>query len=137
MVIRVLDTSVVVKWFFNEEGTDRAEALLSELLEGSARIQVPSSLFYELANVIWSRRTEGVSEQQARMIWAELVSFPLWITDWSEILPEALTFAIQHEVTVYDAVFVVLAKQLGGDLVTADRVLWDKVAGDCSWVKRL
>ena len=137
MVTRVLDTSVVVKWFFNEEGTDRAEALLAELLDGSARIQVPSSLFYELANVVWSRRTSSFREQQARMLWAELESFPLSITDWSELLPAALTFAIQHEVTVYDAVFVVLAKQLGADLVTADGVLWDKVAGDCPWVKML
>ena len=94
-------------------------------------------MFYELANVIWSRRTEGIGEQQARMVWVELVSFPLRITDWSELLPEALTFAIRHEVAVYDAVFVVLARQLGGDLVTADGVLWDKVAGDCPWVKRL
>jgi predicted nucleic acid-binding protein len=40
-------------------------------------------------------------------------------------------------VTVYDAVFVVLGRQLGSDLVTADGVLWDKVAGDCPWVKML
>jgi len=137
MVTRVLDTSVVVKWFFNEEGTDRAEALLAELLDGSARIQVPSSLFYEFANAVWSRRNSSFKEQQARMLWAELESFPLLITDWSELLPEALAFAIQHEVTVYDAVFVVLAKQLGSELITADGVLWDKVAGDCSWVKML
>jgi predicted nucleic acid-binding protein len=137
MVTRVLDTSVVVKWFFKEEGTDRAEAFLTELLDGSARIQVPSSLFYELANVIWTRRSESFREQQARMVWAELVSFPLLVTDWSGLLPEALIFAIQHKVTVYDAVFVILARQLGGDLVTADGVLWDKVAADCPWVKML
>jgi len=31
MVRRVLDTSVVVKWFLEEEGTNRAELLLREL----------------------------------------------------------------------------------------------------------
>jgi predicted nucleic acid-binding protein len=87
MVTRVLDTSVIVKWFFNEEGTDRAEALLTDLLDGSARIQVSSSLFYELANVVWTRRTESFTEQQARMVWAELMTFPLLVTDWSELLP--------------------------------------------------
>lgn len=137
MVTRVLDTSVLVKWFFNEEGTDRAEALLTELLAGSARIQIPSLLYYELANVIWTRRTPSFREQQARMVWAELESFPLWVTDWSELLPEALTFAMQHDVTVYDAAFVVLARRLGSDFITADGVLWDQVAGDCPWVKRL
>ncbi len=53
------------------------------------------------------------------------------------LLPDALTFAIRHDVTVYDAVFVVLARQLGGELITADRVLWDKLAGDCPWVRKL
>ncbi|HEX9669609.1 MAG TPA: type II toxin-antitoxin system VapC family toxin [Thermoanaerobaculia bacterium] len=137
MLIRVLDTSVVAKWFFKEEGTDRAEALLMDSLEGNTRIEIPSLLFYELANVVWTRQTESFGDQQARMVWAELTSFPLRVTDWSALLPDALTFAIRHEVTVYDAVFVVLARQLGGDLITADRVLWDKVAGDCPWVKML
>jgi predicted nucleic acid-binding protein len=137
MVTLVLDTSVVAKWFFQEEGTDRAEAILTGFLDGSARIHVPSSLFYELANVIWTHRSESFEQQQARRVWAEVVSFPLLVTAWSELLPEGLAFAIQHEVTVYDAVFVILARQLGGDLVTADRVLWDKVNADCPWVRML
>jgi predicted nucleic acid-binding protein len=137
VVTRVLDTSVIAKWFFNEEGTDRAEVLLTDLLEGSVRVQVPSSMFYELANVVWTRRSKSFGEQQARMVWAEVVTFPLSVTDWSELLPEALAFAMQHDVTVYDAAFVVLARQLGGELVTADGVLWNKIAGDCPWVKRL
>ena len=137
MVTRVLDTSVVAKWFFDEERTDRAVALLEDLLAGDARIHVPSSLFYELANVVWSRRGPAFTEQQAREVWAELMTLPLSVTDESAVLPEALTFAFQHGVTVYDAVFVVLARQVGCDLVTDDRTLWKQVAADCGWVKRL
>jgi len=136
MVTRVLDTSVVAKWFFEEEGTDRAEALLAELLDGRARIEVPSSLFYEIANVLWTRRRD-LTERQARTVWAELTAFPLAVTAWSDFLPEALSFAFQHEVTAYDAAFVVLARQLGCDLVTADEALHRKTAGDCLWVTRL
>jgi predicted nucleic acid-binding protein len=137
MVIRVLDTNVVAKWFFTEDGTERAEALLTDLLAGSARVHVPSSLFYELANVVWTRRSERFGEPQARSIWAELMTFPLAVTDWSELLPEALFFAMRYGVTVYDAVFVVLAQRLGGELVTADEPLWQKVSTDCPWVKML
>lgn len=51
MVTQVLDTSVVVKWFLEEEGTDRADFLLQQFAEGTARAIVPISLFSELANV--------------------------------------------------------------------------------------
>lgn len=137
MVTRVLDTSVVAKWFFEEEGTGRAEALLKEALEGSSRIAVPSSLFYELANVLWTRRSASCTEQQATRVWAELTAFPLSVTDGSKLLPEALTFAFKHKVTAYDSVFVVLARQLDCDLVTADRALWRTLATACPWVTRL
>jgi predicted nucleic acid-binding protein len=137
MVTRVLDTNVVAKWFFEEDGTDRALAHLTELLEGGLRVKVPPSLFYELANVIWTRRSETFTEQQAREVWAELATFPISVTEASDLLPEALAFAFQHDVTAYDAVFVVLARRLGCDLITDDRTLWERVAGACPWVKRL
>lgn len=136
MVTRVLDTSVAVKWFFQEDGTDRAEALLAELLGGGARVEVPSSLFYELANVLWTRRRD-LTERQARTVWAELMAFPLAVRDWSDLLPEALTFAFRHDVTAYDGVFVVLARQLDCELVTADQALHRKTAVDCPWVRLL
>lgn len=137
MVTRVLDTSVVVKWFFEEEGTAAALSHLAQLLDGRLRVQVPSSLFYELANVLWTRRGEAFTDRKAREVWAELETFPLSVTDGSALLPEALTFAFQQEITAYDAVFVVLARQLGCDFVTADQALWDRIAGDCPWVKLL
>ena len=59
MVRRVLDTSVIVKWFFLEEGTDRAEILLRELEEGAASVIVPSSLYYEFCNVLWVKRVKA------------------------------------------------------------------------------
>jgi predicted nucleic acid-binding protein len=137
MVTRVLDTSVAAKWFFQEEGTDRALALLRELLERRSRVQVPSSFSYELANVLWTRRSAAFSEREAREVWAELETFPITIVDGAELLPEAIPFAFEHGLTVYDAVFVVLARQAGCELITADRVLWETVAGDCPWVRRL
>jgi len=51
MVRRVLDTRAVVKWFFDEEGSDRAEIFLRELEEEVAEVIVPVSLYYEFSNV--------------------------------------------------------------------------------------
>jgi predicted nucleic acid-binding protein len=135
MVRRVLDTSVVVKWFFLEEGTDRAEILLRELEDGAARGIVPSSFYYEFCNVLWVKRRQGLREEGASSIWQELIQLPLEVIDGP--LPQTLAFSFRHEVSPYDAAFVVLAQSQDCDLVTADETLWRKVRDACPWVRRL
>jgi len=137
MVSWVLDTSVVVKWFLQEENSEVAETYLQRLLEGQAIAFVPSSLFYELANVFWVRRRDDVSEEDSLAIWEKLQKLPLTVVDWNELLPEAISLAYQHEIAVYDAVFVRLAQIKGCDLITADKKLITKIADSYHWVKSL
>lgn len=137
MVTWVLDTSVVVKWFLEEEGTDRADLLLQQLAAGTARVVVPSSLFWEISNVFWVRRRDGLTEGEAQAFWAELVQLPLETVEGPSLLSEALSFSFREQVSPYDATFVVLARKLGCDLITADVPLVRKVQDRCSWVKLL
>jgi predicted nucleic acid-binding protein len=138
MVTRVLDTSVVVKWFLEEEGTDRADLFLQELAQNTARAVVPSSLLSEIANVFWVHRREGLTEAEAQGFWGELVQLPLEIIEVThQLLFDALAFSFRMQVSPYDATFVVLARRLECDLITADGVLWRKVRETCPWVKLL
>ena len=138
MVTRVLDTSVVVKWFLEEEGSDRADVFLQELAQGVAHAVVPASLLSELANVFWVHRREGLTEADAQGFWGELVQLPLEVIDVThQLLLDALAFSFRLQVSPYDATFVVLARRLECDLITADGVLWRKVQGTCPWVKLL
>jgi predicted nucleic acid-binding protein len=129
MVTRVLDTNVIAKWFFEEEGSPRAEKFLQELEEGQTRIVVPASLHYELANVFWVRRREGLSEQGASDAWAEFVRLPIELRGEPGLIAEAIGFSFQQQVSPYDAVFVVLARELGCELITADIPLYSRVRG--------
>jgi len=135
-VIWVLDTSVVAKWFLEEEGSDAAERFL-DALEGGDRVAVPSSFFYELASVLWRRRQTGMTERNATAIWSDVQRLPLLVSDWEELFPQALSVAYRFDVSPYDAAFVVLARELGCELITADRRLWKKTHGDCPWVQLL
>jgi len=135
-VIRVLDTCVVVKWFLQEEGSDRAEHFLRAMEDGD-RIAVPSSFFFELAHVLWSHRRTDMSEKNAAAIWTDVERLPFLVTHWEEIFPQALSFAYRFEISPYDAAFVVLAREMGCELNTADRRLWKKTQGDCPWVQIL
>jgi len=138
MVRRVLDTSVVVKWFFSEEGTERAEVFLRELADERTAIAiVPSSLYYEFCNVLWVKRRKGLREEAASAIWNELIQLPLEVVDGADLLPQALAFSFRHEVSPYDAAFVVLAKSQDCDFITADETLWLKLRSTCPWVRRL
>jgi predicted nucleic acid-binding protein len=137
MVKRVVDTSVAVKWFFQEEGTDRAETLLEELEQKAGQAIVPLSMFYEFSNVLWVKRRKGLTEEKAATIWAELLQLPLEVIDGIDYIPQALSFSFRHEVSPYDAVFLVLAQNLACDFITADETLWRKVHESCPWVIQL
>jgi predicted nucleic acid-binding protein len=135
-VIRVSYTGVVANWFPLDAGSDRAERFLRALEEGD-RIAVPSSFFFELAHVLWCHRRTGMSEKSAAAIWNDVERLPLLVTHWEEIFPQALSFAYRFEISPYDAAFVVLARELGCELITADRRLWKRTQGDCPWVQIL
>ncbi len=137
MVTRVLDTSVVVKWFLKEEGSDRADRYLDELTDGFCHIVVPSLLLYELASVFWEQRRHGLGDTEAMSLWAALRALPLTVVSWEEILPRALGMSFRHGISTNDATFVLLARDLGCELITADRDLYDGVGERCSWVKIL
>ena len=52
-------------------------------------------------------------------------------------MSEAIRFSFQQQISPYDSVFVVLARELGCNLITADIPLFSRVRGSCPWVKLL
>jgi len=48
----ILDASVVVKWFSEEEYTEKALAIRERIRMGEERVIVPDLLLYELANAL-------------------------------------------------------------------------------------
>jgi predicted nucleic acid-binding protein len=136
-VTGVVDTSIVVKWFLAEEGSEAAETYLRALLEGTARLIAPSSLFVELASTLWVQRRNGLTAALALQMYQKAVLLPLQVFDTNDLLPAGLEAAYRYQISPYDAVFVVLARQLDCELITADRALWTKVREQLPWVKLL
>jgi len=102
----VLDTSVIIKWFRQEEVlAEKALALREAYLDGRLDVFLPALAIYELANVL--RYKSELS---------------------TELIRRSVEIARQYDETVYDAVFVALAESLGAPLITADEVLASKMA---------
>src|SRR3989338_1693755 len=123
----VLDASVILKWFIPEK--DRESALRFRDAHAQAREQVivPLLLFYEIANVI--RYRKQLPDQELISVFDILNSLEITALppSFAEI-GEAALYARQKNISVYDAVYVVLAGRLGCNFITADKRLAVSVA---------
>ena len=126
----VLDTSVGVKWFSQAGEEDLAQALKlrQEFIEGQARLLVPELFFVELANALRYNPHFSVGDVQAAL--SSVWSMELERVDLSsQALKEVVHVAYQYDVTLYDAIFLALAKAADAELVTADYSLCRKIRG--------
>ncbi len=121
----VLDASVGIKLFIEEEFSDKVERLFSKLAEDpQAEIHVPDLFYIECANILlkYTRRHSRPLEDSLKDI-ADLNDLALKSTSTSELIEEALELAHEKNLTAYDACYAVLARRLALPLVTADAPL--------------
>jgi predicted nucleic acid-binding protein len=115
----VVDASVAVKWFVEEEHT--AESL--RVLSFYPILLAPSLLPVEVANALLKKLRRGeVLIDHVRESLERLVAEMTFVG--SELLtPVAFEIAHGHGRSLYDAVYVALALREGCSLVTADERL--------------
>ena len=124
-MIRVLDASVVVKWFVPEDepSTRKACAILDEVLLSTKGFAVPELLYSECLHVFGKRLS-----RQDDIDWAMSQLFRLAITPlrFDAAVARAAARALAAGLTGYDATYYAFAEQLGGKWVTFDRSAWDR-----------
>jgi predicted nucleic acid-binding protein len=125
----VLDASVGIKLFVEEEFSDKVQRLFSKLAEDpQAEIHVPNLFYIECANILlkYTRRYNRPLKDSLKDI-ADLNDLALKPTSTSELIEEALELAHEKNLTAYDACYAVLARRLALPLVTADAPLANAV----------
>lgn len=132
----VVDASVAAKWYFPEDLTERADAVL----EKAGEILAPDLLVLEVAQLAWKRARRGeIGEASADRIVAELRKVPFDLKPAADLISAALPLALNHGFTLTDAFYIALAVQADCPLVTADRRLYDALragplTGHASWL---
>lgn len=137
MSVCVVDASVAAKWFIEEE---HADAALSVLI-GPDELHAPDFFLLEMDNVFckWIRRGV-VSVTDGRDLREALRRYPIQMHPFSSLLDSAFRIANETRRHLYDCLYVALATHLGGQVVTADRRLYEGLAGGpfakhVSWVE--
>lgn len=125
----VLDSSVALKWIFaDEEGTKQALRIRDDHISGKNEITVPVLFFYEIANVLATKVKLSAEEALEAFELISAFEFNVFELDNIEYM-EAMSLAMKHRTSVYDASYHVLASRLGCCFLTADRKFWEKMKG--------
>jgi predicted nucleic acid-binding protein len=122
----VVDASVALKWFVNEDGSDRAVSLLNS----GAPMIAPDWVLAEVCNAAWkSLRRREIDPVQLDQIAIDVAGPFHRLVPLDRLLRRAVTIAGELDHPVYDCLYLALAETEDAPLITADRRLVDTVRG--------
>lgn len=132
---KVLDASVIIKWFIEEEGSDRADKYLQAYKDKHFSIFVPTLLFYELGNILLAKK--ATAGQVGRIIQHLHALNLIRIDVGYESFRKVFQNADDLQITYYDASYLTLMQKESCEFVTADRKLYEKMKKIFALVKLL
>lgn len=122
----IVDASVIVKWFVEENYFREARLLRDSYANGLIDIVVPSLMYYEVINAL--KYSGEFGEDELKEIAEILEDFQF--TEFSlkgRFALRSIEIAMRKGLTIYDASYVALAYELNSELYTADEKLIMKV----------
>lgn len=130
----VVDASVLVKWFLYQQEADRDRALaLRDLhIAGRSTIIIPQLALLEVLNAV--RYSPKAKEEDGEVALEALHDLHLQVrpeekpTEF-DLMRKTNAIAWAYKITIYDALYVALAEQVGYPLITADEVMIKKLTG--------
>lgn len=122
MTRHVVDASVAIKWFVEEEHAEAARVLLGDEYE----LLAPELLLLEFGNILRKKvQRDELETPEARLIRDGLEKQPIDLFSSSLLLEPALEIAFETGRTVYDSCYLALAILSDAELVTADERLFN------------
>lgn len=114
----VVDASVAVLWFVPQQHADLATALLAS----GTQFRAPGRLRLEAASALLRAvRRRELDEAAARRIMRVLIPASVGFDDEIQDERDAFDIAAAHGGSIYDGVYVALARRIGATLVTGDK----------------
>ena len=117
----VVDASVALCWFASEKETTFANRLIAAAVD----LVAPSLMLVEL----WKKTRRGeIAAELAAAALGEIWRFVPQIVDVAELTEPAMALAYELDHSVYDCVYLALARRRGATLVTSDQKLTTRLA---------
>jgi len=121
----LIDASVILKWFLDEDDSDKAKVIKDGHISGDFTVVIPDIAIYEIGNAL--RYASEFSIDDVNRSIEELYELSLdIIAPLPDICNVATEIAYQNNITFYDAFYIALAKELELQFFTADAKLYEK-----------
>ena len=115
--MRVIDASTIVKYVNREPNWREVEKYF---LEGCITVDLAIK---EVINSIWKRVLRGaLSEEDGYKVFRGFIeNLMVKIVNQENLLDNAFKIALKQKCTIYDAIYIALAKQEKLELITSDK----------------
>ena len=124
----VLDASVIYKWFIDEIYKSQALKIRHKVALSENDFVIPDLLIYELSNAL--RYNTNYSDKDIKIAIRSLYDMEIdIIAPIPDVTDIAIDIARSKDITLYDAYYIALAKEIGYNFITADKKLFNKVEG--------
>ena len=121
----VVDASVAVKWFSDEEGTANALIIRQSHVEGERMLIAPDLILYELSNAL--RFKPGFDQDMVARAVEDLLNIQIeLIGPTKELIKESSALAYRCGITIYDSCYIALGQLLGIHVYTSDKQLYQQ-----------
>lgn len=118
---KIVDASIVAKWFLEEEGSAEALKLRTAHIQGKAMLIVPDLLFLEVLNALrYKGGTEKSLADANKILW-DIQFHVERLTPF--LLEKTSVLALQYNLSLYDALYLALGLLHGSPVMTADKAL--------------
>jgi len=116
--VKVVDASVIAAFILKEPGWEKMASIVSK----SATVD---HALKEVLNAIWKANKKGyISKRNAEVkakILKDLFDYNLEVINEEQIALEAFRIALIKNISVYDSLYIALAKKLNAKLYTLDK----------------
>jgi len=122
----VIDASVVVKWFSEEENTKSALLVRDEHIEGNRTLVAPDLLLYEIINAL--RFKPGFDKIKLHRALSDLFDIQIdLIIPHKDLMVRSSELAYLYDASLYDTCYLALAELMGIIVITSDKKFYEKV----------
>jgi predicted nucleic acid-binding protein len=123
----VVDASVVLKWYVDENEWEPARNLLAS----QAELHAPDLLPVECANTLWKKnRRRDLALDEGTAILREILAAPIELHACADFIDAAWRLATTIDRTIYDSLYAALAMAIDCPLVTADAKLANALSAE-------
>jgi predicted nucleic acid-binding protein len=122
----VVDTSVIIKWFFSdcEENTAAAHHILKKFLDNEIGIITPEIALFELANVVKNKIRQENNGMIGMGIIDKVYNLGIVYKVTKQVLKDAFNLALAINESVYDCLFIATAEHFKSKFITDDKNLY-------------